>query len=181
MESRHISNETSNDSNTNVLETQNELNNEQNKEDIMPGELPPSPQGPAWNTRSKSAQANTPSVNYTDSALSVDIGNIPIPKSYHEAMCSPERNEWKEACQNEMESHTENNTWEVIQEPPFGRDIIGSRWVFTRKIDADGNIIQHKARLVAQGYTQRPGFDYDIMYSPVFSITTVRLLIANSY
>ena len=36
MESRHISNETSNDSNTNVLETQNELNNEQNKEDIMP-------------------------------------------------------------------------------------------------------------------------------------------------
>ena len=109
MESSHISNETSNDSNTNVLETQNELNNEQNKEDIMPWELPPSPQGTAWNTRSKSAQANTPSVNYTDSALSVDIGNIPIPKSYHEAMSSPERNEWKEACQNEM-NHIQKTT-----------------------------------------------------------------------
>ena len=77
-----------------------------------------------------------------------------------------------------MESHNENNTWDIIPHPPAGRDIIGSRWVFTRKTDAGGHILQYKARLVALGYSQRPRFDYDTSYSPVVSLTTVRTLIA---
>ena len=72
-----------------------------------------------------------------------------------------------EACETEIQSHIENNTWDIVQNPPTGRDIIGSRWVLTRKTDADGHIGQHQARLVVQGYNQRPGFYYDTTYSPV--------------
>ena len=48
------------------------------------------------------------------------------------------------------------------------------------KTDAGGYILQCIARLVAQGYSQRPGFDYDMAYSPVVSLTTVRTLIATN-
>ena len=158
--------------------SQERLHNDQNRSDVMPGELPPSPQGPARNTRSKSENNYVQSTLYMDSVFSTDVVNNPIPKTYKEAVSSPESVEWTKARQDEMKSHYENNTWKVMSNPPAGRDVIGSRWVFTRKTDAKGRIVQHKARLVAQGYSQRPGFDYDITYSPVVSLTTVRMLIA---
>ena len=177
-QNKATTNEEYNQMNGNISETQNEVNPETNNESMMPGELPPSPQGPARNTRSKGIVNNTSSISYIDSAFLIDIGNAPIPRTYKEAISSPEREEWLKACQDEMESHRENNTWQVMENLPTDREVIGSRWVFTRKTNADGHVIQHKARLVAQGYSQRPGFDYDITYSPVVSLSTVRILVA---
>jgi len=72
-----------------------------------------------------------------------------------------------------------NNTWSVVP-IPVEQNIIGSKWVFKLKRDADGNIKRHKARLVAQGYSQQPGFYYEDLYSLVVRYNFLRLLIALS-
>ena len=70
-----------------------------------------------------------------------------------------------------MASIAENHTWEVI---PFqGQKLVGSRWVFTRKPD-----LSYKARIVAQGFTQKYGFDYTETFAPVAKMETLRLLLA---
>ena len=60
---------------------------------------------------------------------------------------------------------------------PVGQNIVGSKWVFKLKRDANGNINHHKAWLVAQGYFQQPGFDYEELYSLVVRYESLRLLI----
>jgi hypothetical protein len=50
-------------------------------------------------------------------------------------------------------------TWELV-DLPEGRDPIRNRWIFVKKKDENGAIAQYKARLVAQGFTQKPGTDF---------------------
>ncbi|SJL04873.1 uncharacterized protein ARMOST_08244 [Armillaria ostoyae] len=56
---------------------------------------------------------------------------------------------------------------------PAGRDTIGCKWVFLKKYDEDGNISRYKARLVAQGYSQIPGVDYNETFAPVVRLESV--------
>ena len=70
-----------------------------------------------------------------------------------------------------------NKVWELV-EPPPNRRIIGSKWVFKRKVDADGEVERYKARLVAQGCTQRFGLDYEETFSPVVRFESIRSAIA---
>ena len=86
---------------------------------------------------------------------------------------------WKQAMEREMESIEENETWELTRLPP-GQKIIGLKWVYKLKRDADGRIIRYKARLVAKGYAQEQGVDYDKVYASVTRLETVRLLLALS-
>ena len=55
---------------------------------------------------------------------------------------------------------------------------LGSKWVFKEKIGADGSIEGYKARLVAQGYLQQRGLDYDETFSPVVRSESVHAMIA---
>src|SRR5690349_5317286 len=52
------------------------------------------------------------------------------------------------------------------------------KWIFTRKRNAKGEVVRYKARLVAQGFLQRPGIDFEEVYSPVLDATTHRILIS---
>jgi hypothetical protein len=89
------------------------------------------------------------------------------PCSFHEAMQRPseERDHWFKAADDEIKSLVENGTFELVQLPP-GKRAIGSRWVFKVKQNADGSIEQYKARFVAQGFSQHPGFDYTETFAP---------------
>ncbi|GKC06112.1 putative ribonuclease H-like domain-containing protein [Tanacetum coccineum] len=61
---------------------------------------------------------------------------------------------------------------------PNGERAIGSKWVFRNKKDERGIVIRNKARLVAQGYTQEEGIDYDEVFAPVARIEAIRLFLA---
>uniref|UniRef100_A0A2N9G8K6 Reverse transcriptase Ty1/copia-type domain-containing protein n=1 Tax=Fagus sylvatica TaxID=28930 RepID=A0A2N9G8K6_FAGSY len=65
-----------------------------------------------------------------------------------------------------MSSMDKNNVWELVDLPP-GRKTIGNKWVLKVKRKADGSINRYNARLVAKGYTQREGIDYEDTFSPV--------------
>ncbi|KAK9942775.1 hypothetical protein M0R45_008423 [Rubus argutus] len=99
------------------------------------------------------------------------------PQSYKEAMSSPEAPYWKEAINAEVDSILQNHTWELVDLPP-GNKPLGYKWIFKRKMKADGSIDKYKARLVAKGYKQKEGLDYFDTYSPVTRITSIRMLIA---
>lgn len=70
------------------------------------------------------------------------------PRTFEEAMASPERDQWKKAMQKELRSHVENATWEIVRLPP-NKKAIGCKWIFKKKMDEDGNLICYKARHTA--------------------------------
>nr|GFB40353.1 ribonuclease H-like domain, reverse transcriptase, RNA-dependent DNA polymerase [Tanacetum cinerariifolium] len=66
-----------------------------------------------------------------------------------------------------------NNKWELTT-LPTGRKAIGLKWVFKTKKDANGNIIKHKARLIAKGYIQEHGMDFEEVFAPVARMETIQ-------
>jgi len=61
---------------------------------------------------------------------------------------------------------------------PKGVNIVGSKWVFREKKDTAGNVVQYKARLVAQGYLQVPGINYLDMFAPVACLASIQTVLA---
>lgn len=96
------------------------------------------------------------------------------PTDYREAL----RNEdWKQAMDAEMQLHAQNAMW-TLAKLPDGRKAVGSRWVFQLKRDEAGRNVKHKARLVAQGFSQRWGVDYCEVFAPVTRHETLRAMLA---
>ena len=98
-------------------------------------------------------------------------------QSFKEAISTPEAPFWKEAVNSEIESILQNHTWELVDLPP-GCKPLGYKWIFERKLKADGSIDKYKARLVVKGYKQKEGVDYFDPYSLVTRITPIQMLIA---
>lgn len=99
------------------------------------------------------------------------------PKTYREAISSKNAEEWQEAIQEELKSIEQNDTWELV-DLPKQRKAIGSKFVFKSKTDSNGAVIRRKARLVARGFTQKYGEDYDEVFAPVARSTTFRMLMS---
>ena len=77
----------------------------------------------------------------------------------------------------ELESVEKNRTWELV-DPPAGHRPIILKWVFKLKKDEKGAVIKNKARLVARGFVQQEGIDYEDAFAPVARMESVRVLLA---
>ena len=95
-----------------------------------------------------------------------------IPSTYEEAVIHADSVEWRKAMDEEMKSLHKNKTWELVRLPP-GKRAIGCKWVFAKK---EGS--RYKARMVAKGYAQKEGIDYNEVFSPVVKHSSIRILLA---
>uniref|UniRef100_A0A5S6Q053 Reverse transcriptase Ty1/copia-type domain-containing protein n=1 Tax=Trichuris muris TaxID=70415 RepID=A0A5S6Q053_TRIMR len=110
----------------------------------------------------------------TDYVLSAEAS---FPTTFREAMESAEAVHWSKAMNEELCSLKENSVWSLVDLPP-GKNVLNTRWVLRVKAKADGTADKYKARLVATGYMQRAGVDYDETFSPVARFDTVRALLS---
>ncbi|GJV63631.1 putative ribonuclease H-like domain-containing protein [Tanacetum coccineum] len=96
------------------------------------------------------------------------------PKKVIQALADPN---WVEAMQEELLQFRLQKVWTLV-DLPNGKRAIGTKWVFRNKKDERGIVVRNKARLVAQGYTQEEGIDYDEVFAPVARIEAIRLFLA---
>ena len=95
------------------------------------------------------------------------------PSTFQEAMVNPK---WKQAMETEMSSLRDNKVWELV-ELPENRKPVGSKWVFKVKVDGNDRVERYKARLVAQGFIQIKGADYDETFCPVVRMESLRTVV----
>jgi Reverse transcriptase (RNA-dependent DNA polymerase) len=103
---------------------------------------------------------------------SLDI--VSFPKSWQVVKEDPK---WKTAMIEELEALVKNKTWELVS-LPASKKAVGCKWVFTVKQNPEGRVECYKARLVANGYSQTYGIDYDETFAPVAKMSTVRTLVS---
>ena len=105
------------------------------------------------------------------------VTDLALPKTHKQAMASKEVEEWKKAEKEELRSMNVNNVLKPCKLPD-GVVPLTTKWVYTIKTDANGKIVKYKARLVARGYMQVMGIDYDETFSPVTRLETIRIVLA---
>lgn len=111
-------------------------------------------------------------------SLQASTLNIPEdPFTYEEAINAPDREHWIKAMQEEMDALQQHQTWKLVS-LPVNSHAIGCKWVFKKKLKADGTIERYKARLVAKGFSQVEGIDYHDTFAPVIKYKAERLLLA---
>ena len=110
-----------------------------------------------------------------EQCLYVTFLSLIEPKKTDEAMEDPN---WVEAMQEELNQFERNKVWELVPHPVGRKDPIGTRWVYRNKMDEQGNVVRNKARLVAQGFCQEEGIDYDETFAPVARLEAIRIFLA---
>src|SRR5450755_1228046 len=101
----------------------------------------------------------------------------PNAPSYKETIESPEAHLWRQAVQKELNNHETRKTFTLVR-PPANRKILTGKWVFKRKRNENGEIIEYKARWVLRGFEQQKGTDYGDTYVAVVRNETTRLLLS---
>lgn len=103
----------------------------------------------------------------------------PPPKNFRDMEKHPHRDAFQKAADDEFRSLSDRNTWEIVDrsDVPFGEKIIPLAWVFTYKIDPDGYLIKHKARIVARGDLQ-DNVNAHSVYAYTLAIAHFRILMA---
>ena len=130
----------------------------------------------------RSEQNRRPSVHYgideyLYKANEIQTKEIDEPMTTDEAMKGNYETEWKKATNSEYSALMENNTWELV-ELPKGRKAIGCKWVFHVKYDGNGEVERFKGKLVAQGFSQNCGTDYEETSSPVARFSLICTILA---
>ncbi|GJX26620.1 retrotransposon protein, putative, ty1-copia subclass [Tanacetum coccineum] len=105
------------------------------------------------------------------------LGDLNEPANYKAIILDPESNKWLGAMNAEMQSMKDNQVWCLVKLPPNGKTV-GINWRFKKKTDMYGIVHTYKDRLIAKGFTQTYGIDYEETFSPVADIKAIRILIA---
>ena len=84
--------------------------------------------------------------------------------------------DWVNSMHEELHQFFRNDVWELVPRPK-GVNVIGTKWIFKKKLDEHGTVIRNKSRLVAQGYTQVEGIDFDETFAPVARLESIRILL----
>jgi transposase InsO family protein len=124
--------------------------------------------------RDHSSPTNSTAAAY---AAVAQISHGDEPTSFSEAMSSADRDKWEHAAQDEMDSIQQAGTW-TLTPLPADRQAIGCKWVFKIKRKADGSVDRYKMRLVAKGFSQKPGIDFEETFAPVAKFATIRALLS---
>lgn len=93
------------------------------------------------------------------------------------ALKSEHASQWKSAMDDEITSLIQNHTWDLI-ELSSGRTTVANKWTFKLKLKSNGTIDRFKARLVAEGYSQRYGIDYEETYAPTAKSDNIKTLLS---
>lgn len=101
------------------------------------------------------------------------LGEIPM----RQALCGSEIEEWYDAMAEEITNIIRKDTWTLV-ERPTNQEVLGSRIVLRNKYKANGILEKKKARLVAQGFNQKPGIHFNETFAPVARLSSVRLVTA---
>ena len=111
--------------------------------------------------------------------ITPDVMDVRVPKGYKGATTGPHAVYWIAAINLELEGLIANDTWEYItfDSLPAGVNIMRCHYVFTLKRNPDGSIERFKARLVADGNTQKWGIDFNRVFSTVIRTSTLRLML----
>ncbi|WVZ52358.1 hypothetical protein U9M48_003428 [Paspalum notatum var. saurae] len=96
------------------------------------------------------------------------------PRDVSHALFDPN---WVNAMHEELENFERNHVWNLVEPPPNCRPI-GTKWVFKNKQGEDGMVVRNKARLVAQGFCQKEGIDYEETFAPIAHLEAIRILLA---
>ncbi|XP_059454959.1 uncharacterized protein LOC132185165 [Corylus avellana] len=102
------------------------------------------------------------------------LATLHEPHSFREASTNPF---WQAAMKEELDALHKNNTWDLV-DLPLGKSAVGCKWVYKIKTCSDGTIDRYKARLVARGFTQEYGVDYEETFAPVARLSSMRALLA---
>ena len=120
----------------------------------------------------RSSRTSVAPDRYGFPALFTSLDSAPIPTSYSQASKIAY---WQDAMTEELLALEANHTWDLVPTPDKA-SVIGSKWIFSVKVNSDGSLDRYKARLVAQGYKQEYGIDYEETFVPVAKMITVRTL-----
>nr|GEY42946.1 Gag-Pol polyprotein [Tanacetum cinerariifolium] len=95
------------------------------------------------------------------------------PKNIKEAMAD---SAWIESMQEELYQFDRLDVWELVDRPPY-KNVINMKWLWKNKRDEENTVIRNKSRLVAKGYAQKEGVDFEESFAPVARLKAVRLFI----
>ncbi|CAI7863613.1 unnamed protein product [Closterium sp. NIES-53] len=104
---------------------------------------------------------------------------VPEPKTLAEALSGPDAEKWKQSVKEEYDSLLENEAWELCELPP-GKKAMSSKLIFRHKYGPDGELTRYKSRLVAKGFQQTKGKDFDEIFPHVGKGTTLRVMLGTA-
>ncbi|CAH0517399.1 unnamed protein product [Peronospora belbahrii] len=113
--------------------------------------------------------------SYEAAYIMDSVGEMPI--TVKSAMESDDASKERKACDSEFESLNKNETWELVP-LPCGRKAISSKWVFKMKETVEGFVKRYKARLVARGFLQKYGVDFEETFSQVAKFKSIRIILS---
>nr|GEV75291.1 retrovirus-related Pol polyprotein from transposon TNT 1-94 [Tanacetum cinerariifolium] len=129
---------------------------------------------PSSNTQSIS---NNMIPNVDEASTSHNVFNKRLEDAYFDATEALKDADWVSAMQDELDQFARLKVWRLVPRPE-GKTIIKTKWIFKNKKDESSLVIRNKARLVAVGYSQQEGIDYDETFAPVARIEAIRLFLA---